>query len=115
VNSARSNLEKADAALILFRNQANGEKASFIVQFQKLQLERDTAEQQLGSAIAALEQARIDAQRKRLFIERISNPNLPDYPLEPKRVYGILATLLLMLIIYSIIRMVVAGVREHHD
>lgn len=114
VNAARANLEKADAALFNFRNQGNADNANFIAKFQQLQLERDTAEKQLASAIAALEQARIDAQRKRLYIERIVEPNLPDYPLEPRRIYGILATLLVSLIVYGIVRMIVAGVKEHH-
>lgn len=114
VNAARANLEKADAALFNFRNQGNADNANFIAKFQQLQLERDTAEKQLGSAIAALEQARIDAQRKRLYIERIVEPNLPDYPLEPKRVFGILTTFLLSLIIWGVVRMFVAGVKEHH-
>lgn len=114
VNIARSNLEKADGALLAFRNQNNIDNANFIVKFQQLQLERDTAEKQLGSAIAALEQARIDAQRKRLYIERIVEPNLPDYPLEPKRIYGVLTTFLLSLIVWGVIRMFVAGVKEHH-
>lgn len=114
VNAARANLEKADGALLAFRTQSNTENANFIVKFQQLQLERDTAEKQLASAIAALEQARIDAQRKRLYIERIVEPNLPDYPLEPKRVYGVLTTFLLSLIIWGVVRMFVAGVKEHH-
>lgn len=114
VNAARANLEKADGALLAFRTQSNTENANFIVKFQQLQLERDTAEKQLGSAIAALEQARIDAQRKRLYIERIVEPNLPDYPLEPKRLYGVLTTFLLSFIIWGVVRMFVAGVKEHH-
>lgn len=114
VNAARANLEKADAALFNFRNQGNADNANFIAKFQQLQLERDTAEKQLASAIAALEQARIDAQRKRLYIERIVEPNLPDYPLEPKRIFGILTTFLLSLIIWGVVRMFVAGVKEHH-
>ena len=114
VNAARTNLEKADAALLAFRTQSNVENTNFIVKFQQLQLERDTAEKQLASAIAALEQARIDAQRKRLYIERIVEPNLPDYPLEPKRIYGVLTTFLLSLIIWGVVRMFVAGVKEHH-
>lgn len=114
VNAARANLEKADGALLAFRTQSNTENANFIVKFQQLQLERDTAEKQLASAIAALEQARIDAQRKRLYIERIVEPNLPDYPLEPKRVYGVMTTFLLSLIIWGVVRMFVAGVKEHH-
>lgn len=116
VDVAKTNLEKADLALNNFRNQKKGDDiANFIPTFQKLELERQTAEKQLGSAIASLEQARVDAQRKRLFIERIVQPTLPDYPLEPKRIYGILATFLLCLIVWCILKLLLAGVKEHHD
>lgn len=114
IEVARKNLEKADVALYNFRSQKDPDVNNFIPRFQQLQLERDTAEKQMASAIAALEQARVDAQRKRLYIERIVNPNLPDYPLEPKRIFGVLATLLVSLIVYGIVRMVVGGVKEHH-
>jgi capsular polysaccharide transport system permease protein len=116
VDVAKANLEKADIALNNFRNQKKGDDIiNFIPTFQKLELERQTAEKQLGSAIASLEQARVDAQRKRLFIERIVQPTLPDYPLEPKRVQGIIATLLLSLISWGILKLLIAGVKEHHD
>jgi capsular polysaccharide transport system permease protein len=114
VNVARTNLEKADAALTEFRNKNNKELTNFVPRFQQLNLERDTAEKQLGSAIGALEQARVDAQRKRLYIERVVQPNLPDYPLLPLRIYGILATFLVCLLLWGIIKMIVAGVEEHH-
>lgn len=114
IDVARKNLEQADAALMAFRNKKNIEADHFVAQFQQLNLQRDTAEKQLASAIAALEQARVDAQRKRLYIERVVQPNLPDYPLEPKRIFGILATVLLTLLIWGIVKMVVAGVKEHH-
>jgi capsular polysaccharide transport system permease protein len=114
IDIARKNLEQADAALIQFRNKKDVASTNFVAQFQQLNLQRDTAEKQLGSAIAALEQARVDAQRKRLYIERVVQPNLPDYPLEPKRIFGILATLIVCLVIWGIVKMVVAGVKEHH-
>jgi capsular polysaccharide transport system permease protein len=116
VDVAKANLEKADLELNNFRNQKKGDDISnFIPTFQKLELERQTAEKQLGSAIASLEQARVDAQRKRLFIEHIVKPTLPDYPLEPKRIQGIIATLLLSLISWGILKLLIAGVKEHHD
>jgi len=115
VDVAKTNLEKADAALTQFRNKKKDDIETFIPTFQKLELERQTAEKQLGSAIASLEQARIDAQRKRLFIERVVQPTLPDYPLEPRRIAGILSTIALSLVVWGILKILIAGVKEHHD
>jgi capsular polysaccharide transport system permease protein len=83
------------------------------IQFQRLTLENEFAGKQLAAALASLEQARNEAQRKQAYVERIVQPNLPDDPSEPRRLRGILTTLIVGLVIYGILRMLVAGVKEH--
>ena len=95
---------------------AGGEKslANKAADYQRLALEREFADRQLATALASLEQARNEAQRKQLYLERIVQPNTPDYPMEPKRIRGILATFILGLIAWGVLRLLVAGIREHH-
>ena len=112
---SQKKLEEADAALAKYRNANNADDKNFVAHFQQLNIERDTAEKELASAIDALQKARIDGQRKRLYIERIVQPTLPDYPLEPKRVLTILSTILGSLLIWGIVRMLLASAREHSD
>ena len=83
--------------------------------FQRLALEREFADKQLTSALASLELARNEAQRKQVYLERIVQPSLPDTALEPRRLRGILATFVLGLIAWGILTMLLAGVREHQD
>lgn len=83
------------------------------VRFQRLQLENEFAGKQLAAALASLEQARSESQRKQAYVERIVQPNLPDRAIEPRRLRGILATIALSLLAYGILRMLLAGVREH--
>ena len=83
------------------------------VAYQRLTLENDFAEKQLTAALASLEQARQEAHRKQVYIERIVDPNLPDWPAEPHRLRGIISTFVLALIAYGILRMLLAGVKEH--
>jgi capsular polysaccharide transport system permease protein len=87
--------------------------AQSAVQYERLDLESDLANKQLTSALASLEQARSEAGRKQAYVERIVEPNLPDSPIEPRRARGILATLALSLVAYGILRMLLAGVKEH--
>lgn len=87
--------------------------AGSAVQFQRLSLENDFAAKQLAGALASLEDARNEASRKQAYVERIVQPNLPDAPMEPRRLRGILSTLALALIAYAILRMLLAGVKEH--
>jgi capsule polysaccharide export protein KpsE/RkpR len=46
-------------------------------------------------------------------VERVVQPNVPDAPMEPRRLRGIFTTLVLSLIAYGILRMLLAGVKEH--
>jgi capsular polysaccharide transport system permease protein len=83
--------------------------------FERLSLERAFADRQLSSAMASLENAKNEARRKVLYLERIVQPNTPDFALQPKRIRGILSTLMLGLATWGILAMLLAGVREHED
>lgn len=89
--------------------------AATAVEFQRLSLENQFADKQLAAAMASLEDAQNEARRKQAYVERIVQPNLPDDALEPRRVRGILATLAMGLIVWGILSMMSAGVREHRD
>jgi capsular polysaccharide transport system permease protein len=83
------------------------------VEYQRLLIEREAADKMLASALAGLEQARNQELKKQLYLERIAEPSKPDYPLEPHRVRNIVVTLVLSLMIWGIIALLAAGVREH--
>jgi capsular polysaccharide transport system permease protein len=83
--------------------------------YERLALDRAFADKQLGAALASLEQARNDAQRKQLYLERIVQPNKPDVAVEPRRLRSILATFILGLVSWGILTILVAGIREHKD
>jgi capsular polysaccharide transport system permease protein len=84
-------------------------------EFQRLSLEAEFANKQLGSALASLESARNEAQRQQVYLERIAQPSLSDVAQEPHRVRNILATLALGLVAWGILSMLIAGVKEHRD
>jgi capsular polysaccharide transport system permease protein len=87
--------------------------AGAAVQYQRLTLESQFSDKALAGALASLEEARNESRRKQAYVERIVQPNLPDSPIEPRRLRGILATLALSLLAFGILRMLLAGVREH--
>ena len=90
-----------------------GSLAQSAVRYERLTLENELANKQLSASLASLEQARNEARRQQAYIERIVQPNLPDSPTEPRRLRGILATLALSLLAFAILRMLLAGVKEH--
>jgi capsular polysaccharide transport system permease protein len=84
-------------------------------EYERLALERGFAEKQLASALASLEQARNEAQKKQLYLERIVQPNLPDYAIEPRRIRSVLIVLVLGLVSWGVLSLLLASVREHAD
>lgn len=83
--------------------------------YQQLQFDSEFAGKQLAVALAALQEAENDARRKQIYVERIAEPNLPDYPLEPRRIRNVLATLVLSLLAWGVLVTLTAGIREHRD
>ena len=83
--------------------------------FDRLTLEKSFADRQLGAALAALDTARSEAARKQLYLERLVQPNLPDRAVEPRRLRSIVTVFLLGLILWGVVSLVVAGVREHME
>jgi capsular polysaccharide transport system permease protein len=83
--------------------------------FERLALEREFADKQLAVALTALEQARNDAQRKQLYLERIVQPSVPDIAVEPRRLRSVFATFVLAIVAWAVVSMLVAGIREHQS
>jgi capsular polysaccharide transport system permease protein len=84
-------------------------------QYQRFQLEREFADRQLAASLTALQDARNEARRQRAYVERIAQPSLPDDAMEPRRIRGILATMVFGLVAWGVLSMLLAGVREHRD
>ena len=83
--------------------------------YERLVIEKTFADQQLGAAMSGLETARREAERKQLYLERLVQPNLPDHAVEPKRLRAVLTVFALGLILWGVVSLVLAGVREHSD
>ena len=92
-----------------------GSLAGTAARYQRLSLESQFADKQLAAAMSSLTDAQNEARRKQAYVERISRPNLPDEALEPRRLRGIFATLVLGLVAWGILAMLLAGIREHQD
>lgn len=82
-------------------------------EYERLDVARKLAETQLDSAYKSLEAAKLDAQRQQLYLETVAEPNLPDFPLYPKRIVSFSMVLASCLLAYGIAWLLVASVREH--
>jgi capsular polysaccharide transport system permease protein len=86
-----------------------------MAEYEQLLLQREFAVKSMATAETALEGARVDARRKRLYLERVVNPNLPDKAEQPRRLLAILMTLVSTLVAYATLSLVLAGLREHRQ
>ena len=84
-------------------------------EYQRIYLENELAEKQLAAAITSLENAKAEADRQQLYLEVISQPSKPDLAQKPTRLYNIVATFIIGLIIYGIASLLSASIREHKN
>lgn len=115
VSAIQSEIERETAKVTGEATGSDPSLTSKAVEYERLSLERAFAEKQLGAAMASLEQARNEAQRKQLYLERIVQPNTPDVATEPQRIRSIFTTFLVGLIAWGILSILVTGLKEHHD
>ena len=94
---------------------SRGSLSSKSTDFERLVLERGFAEKQLEAANVALETARSEARRQQLYLDRLSEPVSPDYAMEPRRVRSIVTVLVIGLILWGVLSLILASIREHLD
>lgn len=90
-----------------------GSHAELTQEFSALLVEREIAAKTVAAANEALVRARVEAERRHLYLETVSAPTLPDDALLPERAKSIAATFLLGLLLYFVLSMTRLGVREH--
>ena len=113
VQNQRAQLGQTKPSLMDRNNAGAGDNSASFSSFDKLELQHELAQQALASAMMSLQTARIEAQSQHLYIEHISEPNLPDYPLYPRRFWSFVLTVVTCLVIYGVAWLLVTGVREH--
>jgi capsular polysaccharide transport system permease protein len=99
-------------------SKVTGARGSFSARapnFERLALDVEFADKQLGVALAELESARAEALQKQLYLETLVKPNLPDKAMEPKRVRSMFTVLIISLVGWAVASILIASIREHAD
>ena len=94
---------------------ANGSFSARAPNFERLTVESEFADKQLGVALADLETARNEALRQQLYLERLVQPSLPDKAMEPRRIRSVFTVFLIGLIAWGVVSLLIAAIREHSD
>ncbi|GBD57556.1 capsule biosynthesis protein [Gluconobacter wancherniae] len=109
-------LSALDQEIANSATKVTGDGKSFVPKisgYEDLIFQRQLVEREVSAADAALDSARIQADRQQLYLEEISKPDFPDYPVYPRSIADIAIVFVTMLGLYFIGSLLVAGAREH--
>jgi capsular polysaccharide transport system permease protein len=87
--------------------------ASMLSNYEEIQAERVFAEKAYLTALASLERARFEADRKQRYLAIFEKAETPDEALYPKRLRGIAVTFVGASLLWGLLVLMVLGVREH--
>lgn len=86
-----------------------------VEEFQRLEMTAKFSEDVYKTALTALERGRVEALRTLKKVAILQSPSLPEYPLEPRRFYNIIAFTLTALLLAGIVHLLAAIIRDHRD
>ncbi|WP_228125838.1 chain-length determining protein [Alcaligenes faecalis] len=94
---------------------SGGTLNSYVEEFHRLQMDVQFTQELYKSSLVALEKGRIDATRMLEKVSVLQTATLAEYPMEPRRVYNTIITLLLALMLAGILKLLKSIVLDHVD
>ena len=95
--------------------KSGGALNTVTAEYQSLELRARFAQESYSAVLAALENTRIEAARKLKQVSVLQSPTLPEYPVEPKRLYNSVVFALIALFVGLIGQMLVLIIEDHKD
>lgn len=84
-------------------------------EYHRLQMETVFSQDVYKAALTALERGRMDATRMLDKVSVLQAPTMPDYPLEPRRLYNAFLTILVAFMLAGILKLLESIVLDHVD
>jgi capsular polysaccharide transport system permease protein len=86
-----------------------------VEEFQRLEADAVFADDVYKTALVALERGRVEAIRTIKKMSVMEGPTLPEYPVQPRRLYNTLISVLTALLVAGIAHLLMAIIRDHTD
>ncbi|HMN78082.1 MAG TPA: capsular biosynthesis protein [Burkholderiaceae bacterium] len=121
VKALRAQIVATQAQLEVERARATGSSAqserlgALTIEFKGLRMRTEFAADAYKVALVAIESARMDATRKLTSLVLIEPATLPETAEYPRRLYNLATLLVGCLLLYAVVRLVLATIREHQD
>jgi capsular polysaccharide transport system permease protein len=116
LKSLKASAHALDAGVEAERAKLAGDNSALagkVAQFERLSLLRDLAQKRYAAALMSLQNAESEAARKRIYIEEIVRPNLPDEPTRPERLRAIASVAIIGFLAFSILWILSVGSKDH--
>jgi len=116
INDLKTKISALQSQIAQERQKLGGADASLaprIAEYERLALDQQFSERTFVSALASLESARLDAVRQRVFLNQVTAPNLPDYPIYPYRAIWVACVFALSLLAKRLFGTVAQDIRDH--
>lgn len=93
-----------------------GDKLNVVAsQYRNLAIDAAIAEESYKYAVGSVETARIEASKKLRSLVTVVAPNLPDKAIYPERIYNLITLLIILLLIYGVVRFIIATIEDHRE
>ena len=86
-----------------------------VEEFQRLEMHAAFTQDVYKTALVALEKGRIEATRTIKKVSVLQAPTVPEYPLQPRRLYNTLVFALVAMLLAGVAHLLAAIVRDHTD
>ncbi|KXA74052.1 ABC transporter permease [Bordetella hinzii] len=97
-------------------SQAGGDKLNVVAsRYRNLTIDAAIAEEAYKFAVGSVESARIEASKKIRSLVTVVSPNMPDSPIYPERIYNLATLFVILILMYGIVRFIIATIQDHRD
>lgn len=88
---------------------------SLVAEEQRLEMDLDFKKAVYKTALAGLEKGRMDAARTLKQVSVLQLPILPEYAMEPRRIYGVVTTFCITILVIGIVNLLKSVILDHVD
>lgn len=97
-------------------SSGDGEQLNIIAsEYQNLTVDAGISEESYKLAVTALENARIEASKKIRSLVTVVRPALAEKAIYPERLYNLATLFILLVLLYGVVRFVIATIEDHRD
>lgn len=93
-----------------------GDKLNVVAaEYRRHEIDVAIAEEFYKTSIAVVENAKLEASKKIRSLVSVVQPNMPEDPVYPRRIYNLITIFIALCLLYGITRFVLASIEDHRE